>query len=155
MTSYSFPSSLKRTLFRSVIVSVIATLGVFCGAVPGLAGHSAAYASQGVSPEEVREYARAVLSMESLRQIAYAQIKNTIASGNVPNIVCSEARSLQSLPGNAQSIATNYCNQSKKIVESNGLSISRFNTITINAQSNSDLKTRIENEFIRLQKGTR
>jgi len=159
-------SSHPRLLCRSVIVSAIATLGVLSGIVPGLSssspnhshtgiGYSIGFGSsayaQSASNEEVRQYAKAVLLMEPIRQSAYAEIKKIIGSGDVPNIVCHERRSLQALPRNAQSIAANYCNQSKKIITSNGLSISRFNEMTMNAQSDANLKTRIQNELLRLQ----
>jgi hypothetical protein len=87
--------------------------------------------------------------MEPGRQAAYNEIKRIV--GSPPNIACSQPNSLRSLPGNAQAIAINYCKQSQKIVESNGLSIGLFNQITVEAQKNSEVATQIKNEMIRLQ----
>jgi hypothetical protein len=47
-----------------------------------------------------------------------------------------------------------YCEQSKEIVENNGMSIRRFNEITVNSRSNSELMRRIRNELLRLKKGS-
>lgn len=142
---------------RSLIVGTFATVGLLFGLVPDLSGRSnsfvfssAAYA-QNVSETEVTNYAQAVLSMEPARQTAFNQIKKMIGAADVPSIVCHKPESLNALPSKAQEIAVNYCNQSKDIVESNGLTITRFNTITVNMQNNPNLKTRIHNELLRLQ----
>ena len=145
-------------LLRSLVVGV-ATVGL-SGLTPDLSGRSitlvfgsAAYA-QDVSNAEVTKYARAVLVMEPVRQAAFNQIKSVIGSGDVPPIVCHKPQSLDALPGDARNIAVTYCSRSKEIVESNGLTIGRFNTITMNLQNDSNLKKRIQDELIRIQKAS-
>lgn len=142
---------------RLLIGGTFATVGLLFGLVPDLSERSnsfvfssAAYA-QNVSETEVTNYARAVLLMEPVRQTAFNQIKKMIGSEDVPSIVCHKPESLNALPSKAQEIAVNYCSRSKDIVESNGLTIARFNAITVNMQNNSNLKTRIHNELLRLQ----
>ena len=126
------------------------------GLAPDLSGRSIlifssrAYA-QAVSNTEVTNYAQAVLAMEPVRQESYDEIKKIIGSSEVPSIVCYKPASLEALPGNARNIALNYCNRSKNIVESNGLTIARFNAITVSLQNDPDLKTRIHNELVRIQ----
>lgn len=145
-----------KPLAASLIVSTFATVGVLSGVAPDLSGHSskivsnsAAYA-QGVSNTELTNYARAVLVMEPVRQTAFNEIKKMIR-GDIPPIVCHRPRSLNALPSNARKIAVNYCNRSKQIVESNGLTINRFNAITINLQNDPGLKRRVHNELIHIQ----
>ena len=149
----------NRNCFRSVIVASLASVGLLSGIVPGLSGNSpelvssnSAYA-QDISKSELTNYAKAVLAMEPLRLSAYDEIKKIF--GSVPGIVCNQQQSLRGLPRNAQGIAANYCTQSKKIVESNDLTISRFNSITVQIQSNSDLQKKVQNELIWLQRKSR
>lgn len=151
-----FPLHLNRMLSQSLIVGAFATVGVLSGVAPDLSARSnalifssAAYA-QAISNTEVTNYARSVLVMEPVRQTAFTEIKKMI-SGDIPPIVCHKPGSLNALPGNARKIAVNYCKRSQEIVESNGLTINRFNAITVNLQNNPDLKRRIHNELIRIQ----
>lgn len=143
-------------LSRTLVVGALTTLGLLSGHAPDLSGSSAfvfssaAYA-QPVSDPEVTNYARAVLVMEPVRQTSFNEIKKMIGSGDVRPIVCHKSESLDALPGNARNIAVTYCNRSKEIVESNGLSIARFNSITVNLQNDPDLKRRIHDELLRIQ----
>lgn len=143
-------------LLRSLVVGAFATVGLsglaldLSGRSSTLVFSSAAYA-QDFSNAEVTKYAQAVLVIERVRQTAFNQIKNVIGSGDVPPIVCHKPQSLDALPDNARNIAVTYCSRSKEIVESNGLTIGRFNTITTNLQSDSNLKKRIQDELIRIQ----
>lgn len=150
------PARTVKPLAASLVVGVFTTMGL-SGLAPDLSGRSgvfvfisAAYA-QAVSATEVTNYAQAVLAMEPVRQESYDEITKIIGSSDVPSIVCHKPESLNALPSNAQNIAVNYCNRSKAIVESNGLTISRFNAITVNMQNDPDLKTRIHNELVRIQ----
>lgn len=152
-----FQPRLNRMLLRSLVVGAFATVGLLSGLAPDLSGRfpllvvsSAAYA-QGVSNIEVTNYAQSVLKMEPVRQTAFDEIKKMIGSEDIPPIVCHKSESLDALPDNARQIAVNYCKQSQEIVESNGLSIARFNAITVDMQNDPNLKTRIQNELLRIQ----
>lgn len=145
-----------KPLATSFFVGALATIGVLSGFAPDLSSRStnfsfssAAYA-QSVTNTEVTKYARAVLVMEPVRQTAFTEIKKMIR-GDIPPIVCHKPKSLNTLPTNARKIAVNYCKRSKQIVESNGLTINRFNAITINLQSNPNLKRQVHDELIRIQ----
>ena len=54
------------------------------------------------------------------------------------------------LPGNAPQIAVSYCDQAKRIIESKGLTVSRFNEITRHQQSDSRFRERIQAEILRI-----
>jgi hypothetical protein len=156
MTLYSSRRSLNRVLSQCLSVGTLAALSLLLGFAPGLSERShsldfssQAYAQSRFTNKDLINYARAVLAMEPGRQAAYNEIKRIV--GSPPNIACSQPNSLRSLPGNAQAIAVNYCKQSQKIVQSNGLSIELFNQITVEAQKNSEVATQIKNEMIRLQ----
>ena len=144
-----------KPLAASLVVGTFAAVGL-SGLAPDLskrsplAFSSVAYA-QDAGDTDVTNYAQAVLEMEPVRQTAFDEIKKLIGSEDIPPIVCHKPESLDALPGNARKIAVNYCSQSQKIVESNLLSIARFNAITVDMQNNPNLKTQIQNELLRIQ----
>ncbi|MBO3463305.1 DUF4168 domain-containing protein [Aetokthonos hydrillicola Thurmond2011] len=105
-----------------------------------------------VDNTDLISYSKALLRMEPERQQAFEEIKKIIGNGDVPKIVCNDSNSLSGLPGKAKDVAISYCNRSQKIVEENGLTIDRFNKITVEVQNNSDLKKQIYNNLLRLQK---
>lgn len=157
MTSFCSRRYVNRVLSQCLSVGTFATLSLLLGIAPGFSGgyqtvefNSVAYAqASNVTNEEVTKVARAILAMEPGRQSAYNDIKKLV--GSPPNIICGRPNTLRSLPRNAQAIARNYCQQSQKIIQSNGLTNERFNQVTIAAQSDKDLQTRIQNEMLRLQ----
>ncbi|ARV57770.1 hypothetical protein BZZ01_03200 [Nostocales cyanobacterium HT-58-2] len=143
--------SLIQILSKSLFVSVISTASLVPSAFV-LTSKADAQAPQSVNSGELRSYARAMLTMEPRRQQAFDEIKKIIGSGEVPKIVCNDNNSLNGLPGKAKDIAVNYCQSYQKVVEDNGLSIDRYNTITTQVQSNEDLKRQVYNILLRLQK---
>lgn len=155
-TIQSSSSNLNRTFTRSLIVGTLTAMGILLGVAPDFSGqfprltfNSSAFA-QDISSTQARNYARALLAMEPLRQSAYAEIKKIV--GNVPPISCSQSGSLSSLPRNAREIAVNYCNRSKEIVESNSLSVSQFNLISVTVKKDPGLRTQIQNYLTELQR---
>lgn len=136
----------------------LSTLAVMTVAAPNFLIGSKAFwngeaIAQTASPftaEEIRNYARAVLGMEPRRQAAYEEIRSTTGD-TVPVVVCNQNRSINQLSAEIRAIAVNYCTQAKAIIESNGLTVSQFNEITQQQQSNAQLKQQIQNELLRLQ----
>jgi hypothetical protein len=148
---------LSRILTRLLISGVLSALGILCGFVPEfswqstqLIFNSSAY-TQDFNDNQVNQYAKAVLQMESYRQQAYREISQVMGK-TPPEIACNQRDSFRSLPPLAQRIAVDYCNTSKKIVESSGLSTSQFNAITLRIRSDESLKRRIQSEIRRIQK---
>lgn len=143
-------------IFR--VVSAIAWLAGLTAILVGCASNSASNSPtpiptvSSVSAEEVKNYAKAVLAIESSRKSAYTEIQKITNEQKVPDITCTKADTIAPLAKSIQDIAVNYCNQSKKIGESHGLTMNQFNAITISSQTNPDLKRRIHNELVRLQK---
>ncbi len=151
-----FRPCLKQTLFQSLAIGTLATVGLISGVTPDLSASSSALIfsssahAQAVSSSEITMYAKAVLGMEPVRQEAFDEIKRIIGK-EPPAIVCNKPESLNALPRNARNIAVNYCKRSREIVASTGLSGDRFNQITLELQNNDNLKRRISNELLRLQ----
>jgi len=143
---------LRQSLFAGII-SAAALAG---GWAPGLYGQSpslvfgARAQAQEISNEEITSYARSVLAIEPKRLGASQEIKG-IAGGSVPRVVCNETQEINRLSGNVRGIVVNYCQQAKKIIETNGLTVSRFNQLTLLQQKNPAVKQQIQAELLRLQ----
>ncbi len=142
---------------------VLSTIAWLVGVTAILAGCSSTQVSddptpiptisgESVTPKEVENYAKAVLAIEQSRRSAFNDIQQILKNGQIPDINCTQSDTLADLPNDVKNIAVKYCNQSKKIGESQGLTMPQFNAITVSAQSDSELKRRIQNELIRLQR---
>lgn len=148
---------LNRMLRQSLFAGIISAAALASGWAPGLYGQSspslvfgAAAQAQEMSNEEITSYARSVLGIEPKRDRAYNEIKGMVG-GSVPRVVCNETQEINRLSGNVRGIAVNYCQQAKKIIETNGLTVSRFNQLTLLQQANPAVKQRIQAELLRLQ----
>ncbi|MBE9096808.1 DUF4168 domain-containing protein [Tychonema sp. LEGE 07203] len=151
-SKFKFNRMLRQSLFAG-IMSAAALAG---GWAPGLYGQSpslgfgAAAQAQEISNAEITSYARSLLAIEPRRVEAYNEIKG-IAGGSVPRVVCNETQEINRLSGGVRGIAVNYCQQAKKVIETNGLTVSRFNQLTLLLQANPAVKQRIQAELLRLQ----
>ncbi|MEG3842440.1 DUF4168 domain-containing protein [Microcoleus sp. herbarium14] len=147
---------LNRMLRQSLLAGVISAAALASGWAPGLYAQSpslvfgAAAQAQDISNAEITSYARSVLGIEPRREEAMKEIKG-MAGGSVPRIVCNETQGINSLSGGMRGVAVNYCQQAKKIIETNGLTVSRFNQLTLLQQANPAVKQRIQAELLRLQ----
>ncbi len=148
--SLNLTNRLQRILSQPLILATIATAslisGTFCFNSQVVAQTSS------INNTEITNYAKAVLGIESVRQQAFEEIKQLIGSKDIPQVICNDSTSVNALPGKAKYIAVSYCNHSQKIVENSGLSVERFNKITLEIQSNNTLKQQIYNTLLRLQK---
>lgn len=151
-------ASPKRLLSQVLVVGALAGAGTLTGLVPSLSWQTDNSVSfnwttlvhaQEISNDEITNYARAVLDIEPRRLQASQEIQNR--TGSIPPIVCNETQKINRLPNNIRGIAVSYCDQAKKIIENRGLTVARFNEITLTQRQDSALKERIQNELIRLQ----
>jgi hypothetical protein len=150
-------SDLNKTFTRFFIINSLAIIGILCGIVPEYAWNSSglvfsffAY-TQDFSQVQINQYAKVVLEIETERKTAYQQIQKILGK-TPPQISCNQKDSLKKLPNDAQKIAVNFCNKSKKIAQDSGLKSSEFNAITDGLKKDSDLKNRIQKAIIQLRK---
>lgn len=150
ITHTFFQTSMQKILAKTLFfgISTSASLLVITGSLKAHAQN------QSFNSTDITSYAQAVLAMEPARQEAFGQIKKIVGSGDVPQIVCNEPNSVNSLPNKAREIAVNYCNHSQKIVSDYGLTIDKFNRMTVEIQNNNSLKQQVYNTLIRLQRNT-
>jgi hypothetical protein len=148
-------SSVQKFLLQAFATGTLAATGLLLGVVPwfdltGPQWGSIAYA-QDVSNQEVQSYAQSVLAMEPYREAAFTKIQQITGSSEVPVVACHRPSSLSNLPENIRDIAIDYCNQAIAIVERNGLTITRFNQITVAHQSDATLRGQIQAEICKIQ----
>jgi signal recognition particle receptor subunit beta len=138
-------------------VTFLAVIAILGGLIPEFSWttevvsfQSSAY-TQDFTADQIKRYAKAVLSIETERKKAYQAISQILGK-SPPVITCNHLESFNNLPANAQRIAVDYCNKSKKIVQDNGLTAAEFNAITNRIRSDDSLRRRVQNEMIRLQR---
>ncbi|WP_414548458.1 DUF4168 domain-containing protein [Anabaena sp. CCY 0017] len=151
ITNLFFQPSLQHLFPRNLFFGILATASLVTGSMT-FSLRADAQTPAVNNTDDITNYAQAVLAMETPRQQAFDEIKKLIGGGEIPKIICNDPKSMNSLPRQAQDIAVTYCNRSQKIVEDSGLSIDRFNKITLELQSNNNLKRQVYNTLIRLQK---
>ncbi|MEA5535842.1 DUF4168 domain-containing protein [Crocosphaera sp. XPORK-15E] len=136
---------------RSLMSSLLAILGILhgCNFVPIFSPRTSPPETN-FSDKDITNYAQTVLKIESQRQAAYQQIEEIIGDPP-PEIACDQPKTLKPLPTDAQKVAVEFCNQSKKIAQESGLTSNQFNNITENAQKDETLKKRIQNAMIRIR----
>ena len=157
LESDSMPIQARSRTYRISWTSCVTALALI---LSGCASNSTPEASPPISPlppetiteEEIRNYAKALLAIESSRQIAFSEIQQQINQDQIPNITCTQPDSLKELPSDVQGIAVNYCNKAKEIGESQGFNMAQFNAITNTAQLDPDLQRQIQNQLIRLKR---
>lgn len=158
MVIYCYPlADLGQSLRRSFIVTFLAVIATLGGVVPEFSWttavvsfQSSAY-TQDFTADQIKRYATAVLSIETQRKQAYQAISQILGK-SPPVITCNHRESFNNLPANAQRIAVDYCNNSKKIVQDSGLNATEFNAITNRIRRDDNLRRQVQNEMIRLQR---
>ncbi|NEO52210.1 MAG: DUF4168 domain-containing protein [Okeania sp. SIO3B5] len=158
-----------RLISQSLLVATLSTLGLMMGIVPTkLSGSllpvfdTAVQAQESFTDEEanftneeITKYSKAVLQIEDLRIGVYTDIKNEFEKqspgGAIPPIICNQKSSVNDLPRNIKVIAVNYCNKAKDIINSNDMTVTLFNQITMAQKINQSLRERIQEELLRLQ----
>jgi hypothetical protein len=133
---------------RSFCLGILVAGGIIGGIVPDLSkiGTDGLFASsaraQTFNDGDLRSYALVLMQIETIRKVALSQVAQA-NGGSVPNLVCDRPDTMSGLNEEAKGVFINYCNQSRSIVESKGLSMDRFNEITQNIRSNRQLKRKI------------
>jgi Domain of unknown function (DUF4168) len=144
---------MSQVLLKFVVITTLSVVNVVSGVcAPPLALPSSLAWAQAFSDQEINSYAKAVLEIERVRQIAFDEMKRNAPPDRFPSMVCNQPGGLDQLSGGARKIFVQYCKESKAIVENHGLSASRFNQITLSLPSNPDLQKRIRGELLRLQR---
>ena len=158
MHSYCFPPSLNRIFSQSLIVGVLAAIGLLSGIAPELSPDSltlvfssSAYAQAtlnkaNVDDAELERFVRASIRIEIARQQAYEEIKKN-NGGRVPEIPdCS----LQGLSGVVRDIWEKFCKQSEGYIRAEGFSNKRYNEIIRMRQQDPEFERRVQKERDRL-----
>ncbi|MEL7034808.1 MAG: DUF4168 domain-containing protein [Cyanobacteria bacterium J06592_8] len=150
-----FTPAYSHVLSKALGISLLSVVSLLSGLTPTLSlspsfGIKAVHAqvNQDFTDEEITNYARAVLSLESRRHQVFNEIKKVM--GDVPRIVCDQRSSIDSLPGNAPQLAVSYCQQAERIIKSRGLTVARFNEITLRQQNDPEFRQKIQAEILKI-----
>lgn len=157
MLTLQSKTSLNKILTRSLLTVALTTIGLVSGVVPSIHKNTVslqfdtAVFAQEFSNQQIRSYAQVVLDMESARQTVIRNIERII--GRKPaEIPCYNSRTLRELPRDAEELARKYCTDYQQAIErQQGLDVSSFNEITAQAQTDANLKRRIQNAMIEIQ----
>jgi hypothetical protein len=150
MNIHYYISRLNKSLTATVIVSVLIITGIVTGTNPQLSLQtgelvfSNAVLAQSFSDNDLRNYARAVLEIEAIRQPAISQIESIVGRGKAAKLACHQPNTINRLPDNARNIALNYCNTSAQIVSKYGLTNEKFNQITRAVQRDANLRQKVQ-----------
>ncbi|MFN9174269.1 MAG: DUF4168 domain-containing protein, partial [Synechocystis sp.] len=107
--------------------------------------------SQDLNANQVNRYAKAVLAIEGERKKSFQEIQTLI--GRVPpQLTCTNRDSIKKLPRNAQAIAVNFCNVSKKIAQASGLTADEIKRNTAPARKDANLKAQIQRAIMDLRR---
>lgn len=153
---FKLQSQMLHALSRSTRLLVLALAG--CG-LSGLASTNApstleattqhffgtpAYAQ---TPEQVVQYARTAYEIEQIRRRNYAKAKRLLG-GNVPEDVCSQ----RTIPSAVKGICEDFSRQAAEVTKRSGLTSTQFNDITRRKDRDPELRQKIRQELLRLQK---
>jgi hypothetical protein len=152
-----------RWLLRSGLIGIVTTVSWIQGL--DIQRNSANFAAplaaqaQTVTNEEVRSYAESVVEMDTDRIETYNQISDFLTSQGLDvtdyDLSCPNAESLSDVPRNVRSrvrsLLVNYCNEARRIVETNGLTVQQFNAITAAHREDAELAQRIQSAIATIQ----
>lgn len=151
ITHTSKETNITRMLYKSFLIGTLATLSFAASSIVSSV-KADAQTPDTVNDTEIVNYSKAILAIEQNRVQAFDKIKK-LSGGRVPDITCNRPKTITGLSSReARSIAKNYCQRSQTIVKGSGLSVQRFNGITLQLRSDDSLKKQIHNTLIRLQK---
>ncbi|WP_373538349.1 DUF4168 domain-containing protein [Chamaesiphon sp.] len=135
---------------RPLLLALVASsLSLFGGIVPDFTAQqphqifSNVARADDFSDQDLRNYAAAVVKIESIRQSTLAQVSRAMGGNKLPNLLCDRPNTMDGLNSEAKSLFINYCNQSESIAASHQLSIEQFNRITEAVRSNPQLQDRV------------
>lgn len=151
ITHTSKKTNVARMLYKSFLIGTLATVGFAASSIVSSV-KADAQTPKTVNDSEIVKYSKALLMIEQNRVQAFDEIKKR-SGGKVPTIFCNRPKTISVLSSReARDIARNYCERSQAIVKGSGLSVQRFNGITLQLRSDDSLKKQIHNTLIRLQK---
>lgn len=92
---------------------------------------------------KLQQYVNSLRRIEPLRQKTYRNIQQIVGNSQSPSLACHQRENFRQLPDEARNLATNYCEESEKIVKENGLTINEFNQITRELKQNTQMYQKV------------
>jgi hypothetical protein len=104
---------------QALMLGILSTLSVTAGILPTQIGQ----AQQ--SPAELEQYTNIAMQIERQRMQDYAEVKK-LMGGTVPENVCQKG----DIPPKVREICDRFDKNSRDIIQSNGMTVPKFNEIT-------------------------
>ncbi len=146
-------AGLGLAIVSSGLWSAPASFGPQLATTDLFSGRVQAQTAGAVSPEEVQRYASSVLGIERLRTEALVQIQQFTEGDALQGLACHQSNTVRRLSRQAKDVFVQYCSQAATTVEDNGLSITRFNEITVAQQGDAELTNQVQETLQQLQLG--
>ncbi|MDJ1177938.1 DUF4168 domain-containing protein [Roseofilum sp. BLCC_M91] len=130
-------------------IATLAIAATACGSSPEQSSSSPAPVDPvTLTPEEVQNYAKVILEIEPMRQVALGQVQTLVDSGVAPIVICNDPQSLSGLSSDVMEVVVNFCTQAKEINAAYGFTPTRFNEITRNLGTDAELKAQIDGALL-------
>ncbi|HBQ96935.1 MAG TPA: hypothetical protein DD761_00105 [Cyanobacteria bacterium UBA11691] len=146
---YSPMVNLRQKIWNWGAIAALAISITACGSSPEEIGSSPSPVNPvTLTPEEVQNYARVILELEPIRQVALGQVQTLVDSGVAPIIICTDPQSLAGLSSEVTEVVVNFCTRAKEINAKYGFTPTRFNDITRNLPTNAELKAQVDEALL-------
>jgi hypothetical protein len=141
--------NVRQRIWSWGAIAILALSFTGCGSSPEEIGAApTAVEPVTLTPEEVQNYAKVILEIEPIREVALGQVQTLIDSGVAPIIICNDPQSLAGLSSEVTEVIVNFCTQSKEINAKYGFTPTRFNDITRNLTTDAQLKAQIDQALL-------
>jgi len=108
--------------------------------------------AKAIGDQEIKNYSKAVVAIEQLRKTTNQDMAKVSEGKPFEKVACTQPETISSLSTKMQAVALSFCGKVRDISEANGLTIPRFNAITVNAKTNPDLQKKINDQLLALLK---
>lgn len=141
--------NLRQRIWNWGAIATLAIAITACGSSPEeVASSPSPVDPVTLTPEEVQNYARVILELEPIRQVALGQVQTLVDSGVAPIIICTDPQSLAGLSSEVTEVVVNFCTRAKEINDKYGFTPTRFNDITRNLPTNAELKAQVDEALL-------
>ncbi|MDJ1173861.1 DUF4168 domain-containing protein [Roseofilum capinflatum] len=141
--------NVKQRIWHWGAIAALAISFSACGSSPQESNSSAAPVDPvTLTPEEVQNYARVILEIEPIRQVALGRAQTLVDSGVAPIIICNDPQSMAGLSSEVIEVVVNFCTEAKAINAQYGFTPTRFNDITRNLATDTQLKAQIDEALL-------
>jgi len=140
--------NVKQRIWHWGAIAALAISFSACGSSPDEINASPPVDPVTLTPEEVQNYAKVILEIEPMRQVALGRAQTLVDSGVAPIIICNDPQSMAGLSSEVMEVVVDFCTEAKAINAQYGFTPTRFNDITRNLATDTQLKAQIDEALL-------